>query len=154
MEEFCTIKEQIRPYINISPMKSFKSVGPPKSKKPILCLDLDETLVHSCDYVVNPNETSILKFLKVRNGVEQFLEEMHILYELVVFTSATKEYAKAVVQFIDTKKYISRVFNREHCRIINKYAVKDLSVVSNDLRRFILLDNSIVSFSMQLSNGI
>ena len=85
----------------------------------------------------------------------RFLEDMHLLYELVVFTSATKEYADAVVKYIDPyKKYFSRVYSREHCRIINGYGVKDLRVVSNDLSKIILLDNSIVSFSLQLSNGI
>jgi len=87
--------------------------------------------------------------------VKLFLEGMLRFYELVAFTSATKAYAMAVVRFIDPeKKYFSRIFSREHCTMINGYAVKDLRVVSNDLSRVILLDNLIVSFSMQLSNGI
>ena len=38
--------------------------------------------------------------------------------------------------------------------MVNGYCIKDLRVVCSDLSRIVLLDNSVVSFAMQMSNGI
>jgi len=93
--------------------------------------------------------------MQIRKGVESFLKEMSKLFELVVFTSAEREYAKCVVKWLDPMGiYIKRIYSREHCKMVNEYCIKDLRVVCSDLRRVVLLDNSVVSFSMQMSNGI
>ena len=37
---------------------------------------------------------------------------------------------------------------------MNGCPIKDLRVVSSDLSRIVILDNSVVSFALQMSNGI
>lgn len=59
---------------------------PPKQceQELTLVLDLDETLVH---YV----EDSEKAFIQVRPGAEEFLEEMAMFYEIIIFTAALKD---------------------------------------------------------------
>ena len=74
---------------------------PPKvlnqNKKYILVLDLDETLVHFKDSRYLKDEQK----LRVRPGVDQFLQALVPYYKLVVFTAAQKLYAQFVMQKID-----------------------------------------------------
>jgi TFIIF-interacting CTD phosphatase-like protein len=58
--------------------------GKSGKKQYILVLDLDETLVHFKDsrYLTDDQK------LKIRPGVNQFLEALHPYYKIVVFTAA------------------------------------------------------------------
>ena len=69
------------------------------SAKPLLVLDLDETLIRSvadegdreCDF-----ELFVYK-VNIRPGVAEFLEKVQQWYELAVWSSASPEYVTAVV---------------------------------------------------------
>jgi CTD small phosphatase-like protein 2 len=67
-----------------SPKEPYLPSKQKNTPKYTLVLDLDETLVH---YVEDEESAYIL----IRPGAENFLEELHKLYELVIFTAATQD---------------------------------------------------------------
>ena len=71
-----------------------------KDKKKIftLVLDLDETLIS-----FHRDENGI-GIIKPRPYLFQFLKEMSKIYELIIFTAATKEYADPILDLIDKNK--------------------------------------------------
>ena len=61
-----------------------------------LVLDMDETLIHSNPY--RPSRFAI------RPNCRAFLAAMSPLFEVVVFTAGTKDYADDVLNKLDSKK--------------------------------------------------
>jgi RNA polymerase II subunit A small phosphatase-like protein len=68
----------------------------PETPKYCLVVDLDETLIH-----YNEKEN----FYLVRPGVNQFMKELSIHFELILFTASVKEYADWILDQIDPEKY-------------------------------------------------
>ncbi|UYI26589.1 carboxy-terminal domain RNA polymerase II polypeptide A small phosphatase 1 [Encephalitozoon cuniculi] len=132
------------------------------STKPTLVLDLDNTLVYSTfrmpklyDFCVEiPRSRNILIYVKARPYAAEFISAAEALYEVVIFTSAKREYAKKVVDRIDTNKNISRILYRESCTFTNGRYVKDLRKVGRSLDRVILIDDNPYSYELQPRNGI
>jgi TFIIF-interacting CTD phosphatase-like protein len=52
------------------------------------------------------NGKKATSYVRKRFGAEYFISEMSKIYELVLFTAATKEYAEKVIDVIDAKKRI------------------------------------------------
>lgn len=93
----------------------------------------------------------------VRNGVKEFLTEASKHFDIGVFTASVKEYADAIVDYLDPeKKFIKYRFYRNNCiNVGGMINVKDLRVIKGvDLANTVLVDNSIYSFAPQLTNGI
>ena len=93
----------------------------------------------------------------IRNGVKYFLEEANKYFEVGIFTASVKEYADAVISFLDPEnKLIKFRLYRNNCINFNdSFIVKDLRIFPNiDLKNIVLLDNSMYSFSAQINNGI
>jgi len=133
----CGVKE---PFL---PVKSEEHAN-----KVTLVLDLDETLVH---YVEDEESAYIL----IRPGAENFLEELHKHYELVIFTAATQDYADFVLNELDKNKRISYRLYRQHtCQ--NEYSnnIKDLSKLGRDINKTIIIDNVKDNFQLQKENGL
>lgn len=117
--------------------------------KKTLVLDLDETLVHS---TFEPTDDSDLivrisleggsysVYVKVRPGLEEFLAEVAIYYEVVVFTASMAKYADPVLDRIDRNKYITHRLFREHCVMHNGVYVKDLARLGRDLANVVIVD--------------
>jgi Dullard-like phosphatase family protein len=137
-----------------------------KNKKTLI-LDLDETLVHSdFDYNFQLHD-HIIEFeyegqkieipIILRPGLFEFLGDISELFEVFIFTASKREYADAILNFLDPyNKIFKHRFYREHCiNINNRIFVKDLRVfVNRKPENLIIVDNSLYSFSNQLSNGI
>jgi len=82
---------------------------------------------------------------------------MSKLYEIIVFTAASKEYAEAVVDYLDPEhKIIEAIIDRNHCtRTNNGLWIKDLRVIQNrEINNMVIVDNYVHSFAFQLENGI
>ena len=95
--------------------------------------------------------------LFVRNGVNDFLKEANKYFDIGIFTASVKEYADAVISFLDPEnKLIKFRLYRNNCINFNdSFFVKDLRIFKKvDLGKIILVDNSMYSFAAQINNGI
>ena len=79
-------------------------------KKKTLILDLDETLVHSsmrpfqrCADItlpINYNGKNIFIYVLRRPFLDKFLEEMSLLYEIIIFTASLADYSEPLLDII------------------------------------------------------
>ena len=93
----------------------------------------------------------------VRNGAKTFLTEVSKYFDVGIFTASVKEYADAVIDFLDPNKNLIefRLYRNNCININDKFFIKDLRIIQGvDIKDIILLDNSIYSFTSQLNNGI
>ena len=129
--------------------------------QPTLVLALDETLLYvSTDHMegaISVFKESIGQTLYVvfRPGVQNFLETMSLNYSLYVFTAATQEYAEAMVELLDPQRvYISKIYSRNHTTpVANKYFGKSLQQLYTDMKRTVLLDNSLYAMLLCCDNA-
>jgi CTD small phosphatase-like protein 2 len=151
---------------------TFKLKDNVNQKKKTLILDLDETLIHAdLDLIYKDHETTLYFDseddeilgknvpipLILRPNLFEFLNYVYDKFELIIFTASHKNYADKIIDYIEKdKKYFSLRLYRQHCIFIKPgIYIKDLRIFKNrDLKDIILIDNSIFSFSNQLSNGI
>jgi Dullard-like phosphatase family protein len=134
------------------------------ANKMTLVLDLDGTLVHSSETMIeNPDEIVVTSsknapktfYVKYRPGLQDFLKEVSKNFELVLYTASKKEYAEQVVNRFDPyRKILKYRLYRQDCIKHKEYFVKDLSKLGRDLSQVIILDDSISAFAYHLSNGI
>lgn len=144
-----------------------------------IVLDLDETLVRSCEeedvplhmefaasvglldrievVCVDPQtgaQEKIVSFL--RPGIHQFLECVSSFAEVVLFTAGDPEYAAPLVAQLDPEgKYFSYCLFREATVATPQHMhVKDLLRLGRDMARIVLVDNNPCSFLFQPENGI
>ena len=91
-----------------------------------------------------------------RPGLFEFLEAMHKVYKVVIFTAGTRQYADAVMDSLDAGyKFHDKRMYREHCTATDGVFCKDLhAVVGQDISRTIIVDNIPENYSMQPNNGI
>ena len=114
-------------------------------KRYILVLDMDETLLH-----FDPRRRSYFS----RPYVHDFLRDMSKYYELVVFTAGLREYANILLDDFDKEGLITRRLFREHCTFRRGVYLKDLTKVSRDLTRIVIVDNLPDNYQLQQENGI
>ena len=69
-----------------------------------------------------------------RPHLDTFLEQMSQLYEIIYYTASVKEYADAIIDYIDPNRYGSIRLYRESCKRIDGSFVKDLSIINRDLK--------------------
>ena len=93
--------------------------------------------------------------LHLRPGLFRFLSQVKPFYELITFTSASKEYAQPIINEIELKnKYFDYNFYREHSVINGNDFVKDISRIGRDMKRIIIVDNMEENFRLNRKNGI
>ena len=123
----------------------------PNKKNYTLVLDLDETLIN-IEFKDNSNNKCILH---LRPGLFWFLSRVKPFYELITFTSASREYAQPIINEIELKnKYFDYTFFREHSVISGNDFVKDISRIGRDMKRIIIVDNMEQNFRLNKNNGI
>ena len=140
-----------------------------KKGKKILILDLDETLVHSSFQAMKINNKLIKPdiyfkiffnykyqeiFVYIRPFLNQFLKEMHKLFNIYVFTASIKKYAKPLLNLLDMNNYIIKKFYRESCTLSNGKFIKDLKSLNLKLNDVIILDNNPISYKYNKRNGL
>ncbi|OMJ71278.1 hypothetical protein SteCoe_30556 [Stentor coeruleus] len=111
-------------------------------KQYTLVLDLDETLVHT-------KENKLL----IRPGACEFIEQMSLHYELVLFTASTPVYADIIMAKIDPNNYVKLRLYRGHTTG-SDVPIKNLETLGRDLSKIIIVDNLKESFKLQENNGI
>ena len=170
MQKSQQILKEIKQDRCLSEPDSKVQTGFHRNKKLVLALDLDETLIHCCNF--DPIEQQQCQYLisyrsdkgvpiavkiNIRPFVLEFLIDVSKYYDIVIYTASEKEYANAVVNILDpNRKFISEIFHREHCfRTKRGYVVKDLRVIlPQELDKIVLVDNSSQCFAPQINNGI
>ena len=106
--------------------------------------------------VQNLNKNESHKYLLLfRVGLFSFLTILKPFYELISFTSASREYADPIIKEIEkNKKYFDYCFYREHCVVHGNNFVKDISRIGRDIKKMIIVDNNENNFSLNKENGI
>ncbi|KAL8161028.1 hypothetical protein V2J09_012517 [Rumex salicifolius] len=152
-------------------------------KKLTVVLDLDETLVCAYEksslppaLLTQANDTGInwfelecmssereyegkprFSYVTVfeRPGLHEFLKQLSKFADLVLFTAGLEGYARPLVDRIDAGNLFSyRLYRPSTSRTEYRDHVKDLSSLSKDLSRIVLVDNNPFSFLLQPLNGI
>lgn len=137
------------------PTVPFLKNSRPPNKLLTLVIDLDETLIHYPDEHLEDLDKKVeLENFKIRPYCFEFLEQLSLYYELVIFTAASQNYADLIIDHIDSKKMISHRLYRQHLSVHNSKLIKDLTKIGRDLKTVIILDNMPENFTLQPDNGI
>ena len=114
-----------------------------------LVLDLDETLI---SFRFDENGRGILK---MRPGLFNFLKSVRKMYEIIIFTAGTQEYADPILDRIEKNgKIFAKRLYRQHAILMNNIYIKDLTRLGRDLSKIIIIDNMPQNFCLQKENGI
>lgn len=96
----------------------------------------------------------------IRPFVREALEAVNTKYEVAIFTIATDWYADPIIDMLDPNgTLIQHRFYRQHARqnfLEDKsFLYKDLRILKGvDLDQVLIVDNQILSFCSNISNGI
>ena len=125
----------------------------PPNKPYTLIIDLDETMAN----FKFTNEKRGIGNLFLRPNLENFLEVIKDYYEIIPFTSASRDYADIALDLIEKserKKYFEKRLYREHTTQFGTKYIKDLSKLGRDLSKVIIVDNLSQCFKCNKENGI
>ncbi|KAI9150962.1 hypothetical protein H9P43_009577 [Blastocladiella emersonii ATCC 22665] len=140
--------------------------------KPVLALDLDETLIHSslvprrpADFWIEVIQGGDMRTREVfwvykRPGVDAFLAAVSQAYTVMVFTAGIREYASQILDVLDpTGTIFAARLYRDACTEMRGPApqsafAKDMTRVCTDMRRIMLVDNTPGCFALQPANGL
>lgn len=90
-----------------------------------------------------------------RPGLEEFLKQLSEFADLVLFTAGLEGYARPLVDRIDVENRFSlRLYRPSTTSTEYREHVKDLSCLSKDMCRTVIVDNNPFSFLLQPLNGI
>lgn len=144
-----------------------------RTKKNLIVLDIDETLVHSeliieqsqekpetinkhYDRTIefpNSNGTVDVYGVRFRPHLFEFIERLARHYDLAVYTASAQDYADAVLDQLDPyKKYFIARLYRDSCIQVNGMNIKNMK--NFDGENVVLVDNLIYSYAFQMHQGI
>lgn len=90
-----------------------------------------------------------------RPGLKEFLKQLSEFADLVLFTAGLEGYARPLVDIIDKENRFSlRLYRPSTISTEYREHVKDLTCISKDLDRIVIVDNNPFSFVLQPVNGI
>ena len=159
-----------RKQVNLQPTHNPGKIR--RSKKYLLVLDIDETLVHSepmftnCQPTANANKQfdKTLRFdnpggsydvygVRFRPYLHEFIQRMSKLYDLAVYTASTRDYADAVMDIFDPSRTIfcARLY-RENCLPVAGMNIKNM--VNFEGKDVFIVDNPIYSYAFHMGQGI
>ncbi|KAJ6240641.1 ctd nuclear envelope phosphatase 1 [Anaeramoeba flamelloides] len=148
--------------------KQTKTIYHPKlseTKKIILCLDLDETLISSafqkpedydfsCDFEDATNRKHVV-YIKKRPMLDSFLQIVSKLFEVVIFTASLQEYADPILNKLDPKnQFFSLRLYRDSCSLYCGSYVKDLRLLTKNMDSILIVDDLPCSFLFQPENAL
>ncbi|KAJ4841226.1 hypothetical protein Tsubulata_035930 [Turnera subulata] len=90
-----------------------------------------------------------------RPGLDEFLKQLSEFADLVLFTAGLEGYARPLVDRIDAEnRFCLRLYRPSTISTEYREHVKDLSCLSKDPCRIVIVDNNPFSFLLQPLNGI
>lgn len=131
---------------------------PPKVHKKALVLDLDETLIHSSPELPKTRVQSIKLaddfYVFVRPDLNKFILKASRLFDLFIFTASEQYYADPIIdQIIPSIDKEHRLY-RNSCKFIDGNVCKDLRAFERNLRKVILIDDKVNTFTFFPDNTI
>ena len=119
------------------------------TKKYTLVLDLEDTLIS----VKLLNDGKIL--IRPRPGLIPFLAGVKQYYEIISFSKLSKNYSNIIIEQIEeNRKLFDYNLYREHCTLVGRKFVKDISRIGRDLKKIIMVDDLPENLSIHIDNGI
>jgi len=143
-----------------------------RTKRYLLVLDIDETMLHSemmvnqgtpvqhsgknFDHYLtfqNDNGTQDIFGVRFRPHLKSFLARMSKIYDLAVYTASQSDYMDEIVKLLDpTKTLFCATLHREHCLRINNMNIKTMKNFEG--HEAYLIDNLIYSYAFEMKKGI
>lgn len=102
----------------------------------LVILDLDETLIHSCDeWIGHPHDfIAASKMIFVRPYAKEFVEELLLKYKVAVWTASYGKYTEEIIKYLfRDKNKLEFVFDRSHCSLTE--TAKGQDVLIKDLEK-------------------
>lgn len=137
-----------------------------KSAKPVLIIDLDETLIHSSmgkqpgdhTFTVWSRVSGKVTFtVHIRPYAREFLDIVKEDYTLILFTASDQPYADKCIKFLDPNNdiFTMKLYKHNCLKIGSDFTIKDLRMFRNiPLHNIIILDNNPVCYVLQPANAI
>ncbi|KAM3656652.1 CTD small phosphatase-like protein 2-B [Ammospiza maritima maritima] len=131
-----------------------------------LVLELDGTLLYSsllahgqkdatATFTTDFQASSYKVHVKLRPHVQEFLESVSKTYEIFIYTTAKKDYAKKLLEVLDPrKKLIRHCLSQQDCVCSQGCYWKDLTQLGRDLATTVGLDHTMQGFPAQAANWI
>ena len=122
-------------------------------ERPLLILDLDETLVHATTNPPNDRFSFEVAnyFVYVRPHVQSFLDSVSCFYDLAVWTASTESYASEIVASVIGDRELQFLWGRSRCTQkfdeihYEQFWLKDLRKVKRQgwqLERVLMIDDT------------
>jgi Dullard-like phosphatase family protein len=118
----------------------------PRSSRPALVFDLDETLIFAS--TISPASLSIpirvqrrRVYVRTRPGVHDLISSIASVFDIYFFTASAPEYANPIIDAIAPGTPADHRFFRDNCILSYGYAVKDLQILRRPLNRVLLVDD-------------
>ena len=99
--------------------------------------------------------------INLRPHLIETLDKLRQYFQIVIFTASEKSYADSIIDFIDPKhQYFDARLYRDSCIETSiscggSSYLKDLRIIGNrKLEDLILVDNAVLCFALQLTNGV
>ena len=111
-----------------------------------LILDLDETLIYyeKEHYIFNNMLNIKNKKLTLRPGIFNFLNRMKKIYELILFTFSSPEYANPIINLIEKDGiYFEHKLYIEHASYYNGEYVKNINDIGREIKNTIIIEDNI-----------
>lgn len=130
-------------------IQNYPYIKTPNKKRYSLILDLNETLIN-LKYSHNSKG-----LIRVRPYLYQFLDEVSVNYELILFTGSNQNFVFPIIEVLEKKKkYFDFVFYRQYLVRCGDCYLKDLSKIGRPLDSTIIIDNNPQNFKLHKENGI
>ena len=121
----------------------------PCAKKYTLVLDINNTLLNIQYGDKNNGQPNL------RPGLFSFLGAIKPYYELVSFTSDTKENSDMILKEIEkNRKYFDYNLYKDHTTLYGNKFIKDINKLGRDIRKIIIIDDEPSNFILNPENGI
>lgn len=125
--------------------------------KKIIAFDIDSTLFYtSSNFIENALEIMLntkKRYVKIRPNIEflfDYLEENKDFFEIIVYSAATTNYINNLLNFIDKRHLIKKIYDRDFCDIIlvdnHEVRIKNYKKINQDIHNLYLIDDDIRHF--------
>ena len=121
------------------------------NKNYTLVLDITNTLIN----IKYADPQGQILIPNLRPGIFSFLNSVKPLYELVAFSSETREFSDVILNEIEkNKKFFDFKLYKDHCTLYKNRFVKDITKLGRDIRKIIIVDDDENNFVLNKENGI